>query len=60
MINPLVNNLLDLDTYQKNVDLVDVSLQQMGDGDKSLFCMQGKLFEGNSLIKGVQVFNWSQ
>ena len=60
MINSLVNNLLDLYIYRENVDLVDVSLQQMGDGNKSLFCMYGKLFEGNSLIKGVQVFNWRQ
>ena len=60
MINPLVNNLLDLDIYRENVDLGDVSLQQMGGGDTSLFCMHGKLFDGNSLIKGVQVFNWSQ
>ena len=58
MANHLVNNINDLDVYRKNVDLVDISLQNMGDGKNSLFCMQGSLFEGNSLIKGVKVFNW--
>ena len=43
------------------MDLIDVSLQKMGGGSKNiLFCMEGRLFEGNSLIKGVTVFNWKQ
>ena len=58
--NPLVNNINDLDIHRKKVDLVDVSLQKMGDGKNTLFCMVGSLFEGNSLINGVKVFNWKQ
>ena len=60
MLNHLVNNIDDTDIHRKNVDLVDVSLQQMGNGKDSFLCMSGKLFEGNSLIKGVKVFNWQQ
>ena len=58
--NPLVNNINDLDIHRKKVDLIDVSLQKMGDGKNTLFCMVGSLFEGNSLIRGVKVFNWKQ
>ena len=58
--NNLVNNIDDADTYKENVDRIDVSLQKMGDGNNALFCMSGKLFKGNSLIKGAKVFNWKQ
>ena len=56
MVNSLTHNLLDRDVYRKNVDLVDVTVQKMGDGKNSVFCMRGKLFKGNSLIKGIKVF----
>ena len=49
-----------MDLYRKNVDLIDVSLQKMGGSKNILFCMGGRLFEGNSLIKGAKVFNWGQ
>jgi len=60
LLNNLVNNIDDADAYKENVDRIDVSLQKMGDGNNSLFCMSGKLFEGNSLINGIKVFNWKQ
>ena len=60
LLNNLVNNIDDADTYKENVDRIDVSLQKMGDGNNALFCMSGKLFEGNSLINGIKVFNWKQ
>jgi len=60
LLNNLVNNIDDADTYKENVDRIDVSLQKMGDGNNTLFCMSGKLFEGNSLINGIKVFNWKQ
>ena len=60
LINNLVNNIYDTDLYRKSVDLIDVSLQKMGGGKNILFCMGGRLFEGNSLIRGVKVFNWQQ
>jgi hypothetical protein len=59
LLNNLVNNIDDSDTYKENVDRIDVSLQKMGDGNNTLFCMSGKLFEGNSLINGIKVFNWN-
>ncbi len=58
MVNPLVNNIQDLDTFREKVDLMDISLQKMGGGNNTIFCMVGKLFEDNSLIKGVTVFNF--
>ena len=60
LFNNLVNNIYDMDLYRKSVDLIDVSLQKMGNGKNTLFCMSGKLFEGNSLINGIKVFNWKQ
>jgi len=60
LLNRLVNDIYDLDLYRKNVDLIDISLQKMGGSKNILFCMGGRLFEGNSLIKGVKVFNWKQ
>ncbi len=58
MLNPLITNINDLDIYRKKVDLIDVSLQKMGGDKEALFCMFGKLFEGNSVIQGVKIFNW--
>ena len=58
--NDLVNNINDMDPYRKNVDLIDVSVQQMGNGKNTMFCMVGRLFKSNSLITGVKVFNWKQ
>jgi len=60
MANLLVNNIADLDAYSGNIDLIDVTLQQMGGGENVMFCMWGKLFKEDSLIKGVRVFNWNQ
>ena len=59
-IPQLVNSINDTDVHKESVDLIDISLQEMGDGKNILFCMVGKLFEGNSLIHGVKVFNWKQ
>ena len=60
MFNQLVNSINDTDIYKISVNLVDISLQKMGNGENSYFCMVGRLFKGNSLIKGVKVFNWKQ
>ncbi|MBT5257866.1 MAG: hypothetical protein HOL75_03015 [Nitrospina sp.] len=60
LVNNLVNSIYDMDFYRKSVDLIDVSLQKMGGSKQILFCMGGGLFEGNSLIRGVKVFNWQQ
>ena len=60
LVNNLVNSIYDMDFYRKSIDLIDVSLQKMGGSKQILFCMGGRLFEGNSLIRGVKVFNWQQ
>ena len=57
MVNPQIDNLLDLDMYREKVDLVDITAQKMGDGQNTILCMRGKLFNGNSLIKGIKVFS---
>ena len=56
-VNPLLNDIQDLDVFRENVDLKIVSLQKMGGGDKVIFCMVGKLFDGNSRIKSATIFN---
>jgi hypothetical protein len=57
IINKIINNIDDLDVYKEKVELVDVSVQKIGDGRNTIFCMEGRLFNVNSLIKGVKVFN---
>ena len=60
MVNHLVNNIDDTDGFKKNVDIIDVTLQKMGNGKNILSCMKSSLFQGDSLINGVRVFNWEQ
>jgi hypothetical protein len=49
--------LVIMDLYRKNLDLIDVSIKKMGGSKNIMFCMVGHLFKGNSLIRGVKVFN---
>jgi hypothetical protein len=58
MVNPQIDNILDLDEHRKKVDLVDITAQKMGDGKNTILCMRGKLFNENSLIKGIKVFSF--
>ena len=58
--NNLINIIDDADVYKENVNRIDISVQKMGDGNNTFFCMFGKLFKGNSLINGIQAFNWKQ
>jgi len=58
-VNPIFNNIQDLDIFRKNVDLMDIGLQKMGTGNQAILCMVGKLFKNNSLIKGVSAFNFT-
>ena len=58
MVNPQTNNLLDLDVHREKVDLVDITAQKMGDGKNTILCMRGKLFDKNSLIKGMKIFSF--
>jgi len=58
MLNHLVNNIDDTDEFKRNVDLVDITAQKMGDGKNTILCMRGKLFNKHSLIKGIKVFSF--
>jgi len=57
MVNHLVNNINDTDGFKRNVDIIDVTIQKMGNGKNILSCMKSSLFQGDSLINGVRVFN---
>ncbi len=56
-VNPLVNDIQDLDKFRENVDMVDISLQKMGGGENAIFCMRGNLFDDSSRIKSATIFN---
>jgi hypothetical protein len=58
MLNHLANNIDDTDGFKRNVDLIDITAQKMGDGNNTILCMRGKLFNKNSLIKGIKVFSF--
>ena len=56
MINPLVHNINDMAAHRENVDFIDIFLQRIGDSNNTLFCIKGRVFEGDSLIEGVKSF----
>jgi len=60
MVNHLVNNIDDTDRFKRNVNLMDVTFQKLSNGKNLLLCMKGDMFQYNSLINGVKVFNWKQ
>ena len=60
MLNYLINNIDDTDIYNKNIKIIDVTLQKMGNGENVFFCMKSSLLKNDSLINGVRVFNWKQ
>jgi hypothetical protein len=60
MLNYLINNINDTDIYNKNVKIIDVTLQKMGNGKNVFFCMKNSLLQNDSLINGIRVFNWKR
>jgi hypothetical protein len=60
MVNHLVNNIDDTDGFKRNVNLMDVTFQKLSNGKNLLLCMKGDMFQYNSMINGVRVFNWKQ
>jgi len=60
MANYLVNNIDDTDGFNRNVNLMDVTFQKLGNGKNLLLCMKGDMFQYNSLINGMRIFNWKQ
>ena len=60
MVNHLVNNIDDTDGFKRNVNRIDVTFQKLSDDKNLLLCMKGKIFQYNSLINGVRVFNWKR
>jgi hypothetical protein len=57
-INPMAKNLTDLDPFAENVMNFDYSLQTLSTNKNLVVCMVGNLFNDNSLIEGIKVFNF--
>lgn len=56
LVNPLIDNIDDLDTFREHVDLYDLSYQRIQSSQNGLLlCMTGNLFQGNSIFRGVTV-----
>ena len=57
-VNPLVDLMDNLDVFKQNIDTMSPSLKQLDSNQHLLMCMTGDLFNGNSLIKGIKLFNF--
>jgi hypothetical protein len=57
-INPLAQNIADLDLFAKNIMVLNYSLQTLSTNQNLVACMVGDLFNNNSLIQGIKVFNF--
>lgn len=58
LVNPLVDELDDVDLFRKNINSITLSLSQLKSNKNLLMCMRGDLFNGNSLIKGIKLINF--
>ena len=57
-VNHLVDELDDIDMFRKNVDTMTLSLEQLESNQHLYMCTTGDLFNGNSLLKGIKLFNF--
>ncbi len=57
-INPLVDHLDDLDRYRENIVTLSPSLQQFKLKKDLVLCMSGDLFQGNTKINGIKIYNF--
>jgi|TARA_B100001971_G_scaffold86600_1_gene80057 hypothetical protein len=57
-VNPLVDDIDDLDIYKENILNINQITQQIENNKDRLVCLFGDLFRDNSLIKGIKVFNF--
>ena len=57
-VNHLVDELDDIDMFRKNVDTMTLSLEQLESNQHLYMCTTGNLFNGNSLLKGIKLFNF--
>lgn len=57
LVNSLIDNIEDLDTFRENIDLYDLNYQKIeNDENGLLMCMAGNLFNGDTSMKGIKVF----
>jgi hypothetical protein len=58
-LNPLVSNINDLDIYKENVRTWDTTIQLNSKYQNLYLCFSGRIFDGNSLIKGARVIDFT-
>ena len=57
-LNNDVENFHDLDAFQNDVSMIFAGMQNWNQSNSLLFCMVGKLFSGDSLLKRVKVISF--
>jgi hypothetical protein len=59
-LNTLSDQISNLDTFETNVELFMPTIQHVQRETMFLLCLGGKLFERNSLIKGLKIFQFPE
>jgi len=58
LLNNLIADERNLDLFQENVEQLVPSVQKIKTNKNILFCMAGKLFNDNSIIKGIKIYDF--
>ena len=58
LLNNLIADERNLDLFQENVEQLVPSVQKIKTNKNILFCMVGKLFNDNSIIKGIKIYDF--
>lgn len=58
-LNPLVSDIKDLDLFRENISTWDTTIQQASSHQNLYSCFSGRLFDGNTLIRGVRVIDFA-
>ncbi|MBC8286915.1 MAG: hypothetical protein H8E42_05505 [Nitrospinae bacterium] len=58
LVNSLTDPISNLDTFKKNVEFFVPTIQQVQEESMFMLCLGGKLFNRNSLIKGLKIFQF--
>ena len=58
LVNSLVDQGLNFDTFKKNVESFAPTIQQVQEESNFMLCLRGNSFNRNALIKGIKVFQF--
>jgi hypothetical protein len=58
-INSMVDTKENLDRFNENVSIFSPIIQSKGTSEDYQLCLSGRMFQNNSLIKGISVLNFS-